>query len=205
VIGLAIAAAVSAGLPVDLVRAGEEKKFERWFIKDIRKDIEKQTGARCGASQLTPTEIATEGPPEVFLPPQLAADVTSALYRLNVRATGCGQVGAYNFLLMRIRPSDAWVSLPLLPGQSLTSARLQRDVKLSAFQARSIGLTCDFNEMERTLQLGEVSVVSNRPGEQWVERWPATMCGKDRTVEVTFTSNISIGGTDFAVRPAWTD
>lgn len=203
-ISLVIAAALAAGQPDVLVGDGEQAAFDAWMSGEAAKSIQEITGSACSDPKLTALPTVPGDSPFAYLPPQVAIYAIDPVQRVSIRVENCGEPRRLNFMVLRVRNSVEWMAMPMAPGDSLTSPHLQRDLQPTLFQAMSTGLSCSVEEMQTTFRPGETTVVKRgEQGEPWTERWPATLCGQDRTVEITFTPTAADGGTDFAIRPAW--
>jgi hypothetical protein len=121
------------------------------------------------------------------------------VYLERVRFTGCGRIVTHNLQVARL-PRGGWDAVAVLPGASRATPRQQTDAMQPMAAAALNGapaLPCSGSQALRSLSHGEVRVVS-AAGDAWTERWPLVMCGRDRTVEVTFRP-----GAPAAVTPAW--
>ena len=123
----------------------------------------------------------------------------AAAFHERVRLTGCGRTMTHNLQVRRLR-RGGWEAVAVLPGEPRATPRQQTEAMQAMASVTLNGapaLPCPASQALRSLEHGEARVVSTA-GSAWTERWSLRICGRDRTVEVTFRP-----GAGAVVRPAW--
>jgi len=202
---LLVLAAAVVGLserPAALVGAGGQQAYAEWLAAEAFRLDGRNSEEACAE----PGEAGSDWPvieaPAVFAAePGFAVEGEPPILHERVSVSGCGRTRVVNLLAWRLK-AGGWRAFGLLPGVTLSDAKLQNDATRVALAAASAGTTCP---AERTLRFGQARVsVPRTDGGAWTEVWPIALCGQDRTVEVTFTPAATSGATDFRVRPMWT-
>jgi len=182
------------------VGPGEQAHYAAWLAK-IATDIDTTTaGSACPAATVT----AVSSRPVLLndFPSAVVAQPVSGINE-KLRVEGCGRSTLHNIFVYRTNSGVA--NLSLLPGESLAGPRLMVDATSLAPKVvpEFVGGACA-NPAVPPVGVWGVASITAQPDAKgmWMERWPLSVCGLDRTLLLTFTP-LPDGGTSISVNPGW--
>lgn len=201
-IALLLAAAVLADRPPELLGAKTLAEYSEWLIAEtIRREPFASAQPACPAAKVEP--IDWRAGPKVEGDDKYAEG--RAVYE-QLRFTGCGRSTVQNMLVTPLK-DGGWKAAGLMPGESRADLVLQTDVAKLWFTGvqADAPAACKGEAWGRWFRRGEVKIDSppDATTGEWVETWPATHCGEDRSISVTFTPAPDQGGTQFRVKVLW--
>jgi hypothetical protein len=196
-----IALILAAGLildprPPELVPPGQELAYAVWLESEARKAAELYAGKDCAGAEL---ESRAGFPSEDLLARQ---HPETLLYVESLGVKGCGVADQQDLLVFR--QADGWAAAPMLPGRTVASMTLQKNVAPAAAASVAAAAVrrgpCSPDDRAQSTMIYDTQVTRPAPlGQPWSERWFVRMCGADYRLDIDFTPTPSDGGVDFHV------
>lgn len=206
-----------------VVLPGEEASYEALLAQQAR-EAAATYGGPC--PEATAKRLSTEVV-RIVDRPDFAAQ------RERVRVEGCGRSSVQNLNVGRMGGSPPWLMVAGLPGESLAEMSLQKDAwAFATAQARTdIAADCAetrVGEVYVAARPGNIDFYEDAPAadadgrfavhlspdleamraaleldKAWVEVWPLSFCGEDRTHAIAFMPMKGAGKSVFILLPLW--
>ncbi|HEX8233293.1 MAG TPA: hypothetical protein VF559_08115 [Caulobacteraceae bacterium] len=197
---LAAAALTTGDRPPELLGDKPQPEYLDWLkAETIRREPASSAQPSCSTAKAEP--IGWRAGPMTQEDETLAKG-PSAYEKL--RFSGCGRASVQNLLVARLK-DGGWRATSLAPGDSRADVVLQTDVAKVWFPAvrNKAPQACQGEEWMRWFRRGEARVEKEPDPEtgEWVEVWPAALCGEDRSIRLTFRPTKENGGAEFRMEP----
>jgi len=222
----ALAVALLATPPTDVVRTGERAAYEGLLKDKVGQAYANFTGAPCPMLSYQRVYAA---------PVKVGGNPNTLALREKIKAQGCGRLLTLNFNTIRNDNSPTWFIGVRLPGESDAELSLQESAWPAVLkQARAeLKLGCEGQRVDdvylvarsghvhilergqvlKRISPGSITLILTPEletqrdrlnfGSAWAETWPIELCGQDRTTTVVFIPMKGRDASIFLLLPTW--
>jgi hypothetical protein len=178
--------------PPQLLNGAKPEVYAAWLTSAAREKQARHGGA-CSDMTATPVgarRLDEDSPEPDVIERMKSGAQASAVFLEQVRVEGCGQITNQNLIVLP-KPDGTWLAWAAMPGDTLAPLGVQLNTLRDLQPVIQAGSDCpDAAASYRDIQLLSRPRSTAYPlsaGDAWTERWPISICGRDISVDVTFT------------------